>query len=90
MLASIFLKKSWDSEKSFIKIGAKSNGIDSKSILRAIVINIINLGYEQGFSSLTQQVARTLYDTIGFKKTITRKIKEIITAIQIERTYRQP
>ena len=62
-------------------------GIDSKSILRAVVINIINLGYEQGFSSLTQQVARTLYDTIGFKKTITRKIKEIITAIQIERTY---
>ena len=62
-------------------------GIDSKSILRAIIVNIINLGYEQGFSSLTQQVARTLYDTIGFKKTITRKIKEIITAIQIERTY---
>jgi len=62
-------------------------GIDSRSILRAIAINIINLGYAQGFSSLTQQVARTLYDTIGFKKTITRKIKEIITAIQIERTY---
>ena len=62
-------------------------GIDSKSILRAVVVNIINLGYEQGFSSLTQQVARTLYDTIGFRKTITRKIKEIITAIQIERTY---
>ena len=62
-------------------------GIDSRSIIRAIVINIINLGYTQGFSSLTQQVARTLYDTIGFKKTITRKIKEIITAIQIERTY---
>ena len=62
-------------------------GIDSKSILREIVVNIISLGYEQGFSSLTQQVARTLYDTIGFRKTITRKIKEIITAIQIERTY---
>ena len=62
-------------------------GIDSKSILRAVVVNIISLGYEQGFSSLTQQVARTLYDTIGFRKTITRKIKEIITAIQIERTY---
>ena len=62
-------------------------GIDSRSIIRAIVVNIINLGYEQGFSSLTQQVARTLYDTIGFRKTIIRKIKEIITAIQIERTY---
>ena len=37
-------------------------GIDSKSILRAIIVNIISLGYEQGFSSLTQQVARTLYE----------------------------
>ena len=62
-------------------------GIDSRSIVRAVIINIISLGYVQGFSSLTQQVARTLYDTIGFKKTITRKIKEIITAIQIDRTY---
>ena len=62
-------------------------GIDSRSIIRAIVVNIISLGYEQGFSSLTQQVARTLYDTIGFRKTIIRKIKEIITAIQVERTY---
>ena len=62
-------------------------GIDSRSIIRAIVVNIISLSYEQGFSSLTQQVARTLYDTIGFRKTIIRKIKEIITAIQIERTY---
>ena len=43
-------------------------GIDSRSIARAVIINIISLGYVQGFSSLTQQVARTLYDTIGFKK----------------------
>ena len=62
-------------------------GISMRDFFRAIVINIISLSYEQGFSSLTQQVARTLYDSIGFKKTITRKIKEIITAIQIERTY---
>ena len=48
-------------------------GIDSRSILRAVIVNIINLGYEQGFSSISQQVARTLYDAIGFKKTITRK-----------------
>jgi len=62
-------------------------GISMRDVFRAVVINIISLSYEQGFSSLTQQVARTLYDTIGFKKTIVRKIKEIITAIQIERTY---
>ena len=62
-------------------------GISMRDVFRAVVINLISLSYEQGFSSLTQQVARTLYDTIGFKKTIVRKIKEIITAIQIERTY---
>jgi penicillin-binding protein 1A len=62
-------------------------GISMRDVFRAVVINLISFSYEQGFSSLTQQVARTLYDTIGFKKTIVRKIKEIITAIQIERTY---
>ncbi|MEA1881465.1 MAG: PBP1A family penicillin-binding protein [Candidatus Marinimicrobia bacterium] len=62
-------------------------GISTRDLFRAIVINIFSFSYKQGFSSLTQQVARTLYDTIGFKKTIIRKIKEIITAIQIERTY---
>ena len=62
-------------------------GISMRDVFRAVVINLISLSYKQGFSSLTQQVARTLYDTIGFKKTIVRKIKEIITAIQIERTY---
>ena len=62
-------------------------GISMRDAFRAVVINLISLSYKQGFSSLTQQVARTLYDTIGFKKTIVRKIKEMITAIQIERTY---
>ena len=62
-------------------------GLDSKSFFRALTINILSLSYEQGFSSITQQLARNLYDTIGFENSIWRKIKEIITAIQIERTY---
>ena len=62
-------------------------GISLRDVFRAIVINTLSMSYTQGFSSLTQQLARNLYDTIGFKKTITRKLKEIITAIQIERTY---
>jgi len=62
-------------------------GLDSRSFLRALTINILSLSYEQGFSSITQQLARNLYDTIGFENSIWRKIKEIITAIQIERTY---
>ena len=62
-------------------------GISLRDVFRAVIINTVTLSYRSGFSSLTQQLARNLYDTIGFKKTITRKIKEVITAIQIERTY---
>ena len=62
-------------------------GISLRDVLRAVVINTVTMSYSSGFSSLTQQLARNLYDTIGFKKTIPRKIKEVITAIQIERTY---
>lgn len=43
--------------------------------------------FRQGFSTLSQQLARNLYKEIGFRDSVTRKIKEIITAIQIERTY---
>ncbi len=62
-------------------------GISLRDVFRAVVINTVTMSYRSGFSSLTQQLARNLYDNIGFKKTITRKIKEVITAIQIERTY---
>ncbi|MEE8437481.1 MAG: PBP1A family penicillin-binding protein [Candidatus Neomarinimicrobiota bacterium] len=62
-------------------------GISLRSVARAVIINTLSFSYRQGFSTLTQQLARTLYDTIGFKKTLIRKIKEMITAIQIERTY---
>ena len=62
-------------------------GISLRSVARAIVTNVLAFSYRQGFSTLTQQLARNLYDTIGFRKTVTRKIKEMITAIQIEKTY---
>ncbi|MBL7014629.1 MAG: PBP1A family penicillin-binding protein [Candidatus Marinimicrobia bacterium] len=63
-------------------------GISLRSVLRAVVVNVVSFDpYAQGFSSLTQQLARSLYKTIGFANSYTRKIKEIITAIQIERTY---
>ena len=62
-------------------------GMDFKRFIKAILVNIASLSYKQGFSSLPQQVARNLYDSIGFDDSIVRKIKEIITAIQMERTY---
>ena len=62
-------------------------GLSMRSVARAILINTLAMSYRQGFSTLTQQLARNLYKSIGFEDSIFRKIKEVITAIQIERTY---
>lgn len=62
-------------------------GVSTRDFARAVLVNLASMRYRSGFSSLTQQLARNLYDTIGFRKTITRKLKEMLTAIQIERTY---
>ena len=46
------------------------------------------IGDMEGGSTLTQQLARNLYpEEIGRQRTITRKIKETITAIKIEYAY---
>ena len=62
-------------------------GLSMRSVARAILINTLSMSYRQGFSTLTQQLARNLYKSIGFEDSIFRKIKEVITAVQIERTY---
>ncbi|MFQ5823595.1 MAG: penicillin-binding protein 1A [bacterium] len=61
-------------------------GIDLKRFIKVAFINFITLKFKpRAISTLTQQLARQLYLTS--EKTITRKIREMITAIQIERTY---
>ena len=62
-------------------------GISIKGIIRALAVDLITLSTRQGASTITQQLARNIYNIIGFEKTITRKLKEILTAIQIEKTY---
>ena len=61
-------------------------GIDIWGIIRAISVNLSG-GAIQGASTLTQQLARNMYDNIGFEKSILRKVKEFITAVKIEQTY---
>ncbi len=63
------------------------NGINIKGIIRAVIIDVINLSAKQGASTLTQQLARTMYQSIGMERSISRKIKEFITAVKIEQTY---
>ncbi|MBN2000865.1 PBP1A family penicillin-binding protein [candidate division KSB1 bacterium] len=52
---------------------------------KVVITDLLTLSTQQGASTLTQQLARRLYLTP--EKTIPRKIREILTAIQIERTY---
>ncbi len=44
-------------------------------------------GDPQGGSTLSQQLARNLYKEIGLAFSVSRKFKEMITAVQIERNY---
>ncbi|HRK72631.1 MAG TPA: transglycosylase domain-containing protein [Rhodothermales bacterium] len=44
-------------------------------------------GKSQGGSTITQQLARNMYEEIGRAKTFTRKLKEMMTAIELERNY---
>ena len=45
-------------------------------------------GQTQGGSTITQQLARNLFpDDIGRSRTLTRKVKELVTALRIERAY---
>lgn len=60
-------------------------GIRPLAILRALIANIVHQEIEQGGSTITQQlVKKTL---LTEEKTISRKIKEAILAIKIERSY---
>jgi penicillin-binding protein 1A len=63
----------------------KHSGVDIKGILRAAVRNMLAGEFVEGASTITQQLAKTLFLTS--KKTLIRKVKEAILAFQIERRY---
>ena len=62
----------------------KHNGFQLKSFLRAVIVNALTGQYSQGGSTITQQVVKNSI-LIG-DKTITRKLKEIVLALKLERT----
>ncbi|SCX93992.1 penicillin-binding protein 1A [Desulfoluna spongiiphila] len=61
------------------------NGVDLKGIARAIVKDILARNFVEGASTITQQLAKTLFLTR--EKSIDRKLKEAILAFQLERRY---
>ena len=63
-------------------------GVDLDRIVKAMFKNLLSFSVKEGASTITQQLARNLYPTtIGSEISLTRKIKEAITAVQIEKTY---
>jgi penicillin-binding protein 1A len=63
----------------------KHSGIDLKGILRAIIKDVRALKFVEGASTITQQLAKTLFLTP--KKSLIRKLKEALLAFQLERRY---
>ncbi len=60
-------------------------GVDVKSIFRAFVTNIRHMRFEQGGSTISQQLVKNLFFTN--EKTLTRKFKEMAMSIYIETKF---
>ena len=60
-------------------------GFNFKSMIRAIIVDILKGGKVQGGSTITQQFIKNAFLTP--KKTILRKIKELFLAYQIEKKF---
>ncbi|MBP6300100.1 MAG: transglycosylase domain-containing protein, partial [Arenimonas sp.] len=60
-------------------------GIDPMGVARAIYVNIREVGFEQGASTLTQQLVRSLFLTNT--KTISRKVNEALFSLIIEARF---
>ena len=60
--------------------------IDPIGIARAILINIKNKSFQEGGSTITQQVAKNLY-YIRETNVVKRKVAEMFTAIEIGKKY---
>lgn len=62
-------------------------GIDLRALARSVVANRLAGRRAQGGSTITMQLPRNILESIGREKTIERKLKETILALQIERRY---
>lgn len=63
----------------------KHRGFDPKGILRAFLANLRAGEIRQGGSTITQQLVRAIW--LSPERTMTRKIKEILLSLQVERNF---
>jgi penicillin-binding protein 1A len=69
-------------DKDFFKHG----GFDTRGIMRAAVNNVKGGSSQQGGSTITQQLVK-LTQNWSRDRTYTRKVKELILAVELERSY---
>jgi penicillin-binding protein 1A len=62
-------------------------GVDPIGISRAVLINLTSSELRQGASTLTQQLARSLFPEVGRQNTAGRKLREAIVALKLETFY---
>ena len=62
-------------------------GIDPIGITRAMMINLTSAELRQGASTITQQLARSLFSEVGRQNTAGRKIREMLVALKLETVY---
>jgi 1A family penicillin-binding protein len=63
----------------------RHRGVDMVRIMGAVLANVQHGRFAQGGSTITQQLARQSFLTL--ERSLTRKVKEVILAALIERTY---
>lgn len=63
-------------------------GINPKAILRAAIKNLRHGKVVEGGSTITQQLSKVVFLTQA--KTFTRKLRELLLALQLERHYSKP
>ncbi len=61
----------------------RHHGLDAIRIAKALLVDLVALELREGASTITQQLARSLFLTQ--EKSLTRKAKEILLALDIER-----
>ena len=64
----------------------RHRGFDPIGITRAAV-GVLTFDYAGGGSTITQQLARNMFDEIGFERRYIRKLKEVQVALDLERSY---
>lgn len=83
-----------DVKNAFIAIEDKRfydhHGVDWASTAKSCYLLVKNKSISRGGSTITQQLVRNVFtEDVGFEKSYTRKLKEILTALLLEKKYKK-